>query len=128
MLTDVSGSSSYIFANFVTYSNEAKNKYLGVQEKTLLENGAVSPETAKEMAEGLIHTTNCDYAIATTGIAGPTGGSIKKPIGLMYIGLATKEKTKIIKVQKNPKLYRRLMKFAFAKEALNEFLIFMKEE
>ena len=78
LLTDVSGSSEYIMANFVTYSNEAKMKYLGVSEETLEKHGAVSPETAKEMVEGLLKNTDCDFAIATTGIAGPTGGTDEK--------------------------------------------------
>ena len=72
LLTDVSGSSSYIKANFVTYANEAKSKYLGVSEETLEKYGAVSVQTAGEMVKGLLQSTGTDYAIATTGIAGPT--------------------------------------------------------
>lgn len=126
LLTDISGSSDYIFANFVTYSNEAKMKYLGVSENTLNMYGAVSEQTAKEMAEGLLKVSGCDYAVATTGIAGPTGGSTEKPVGLMYIGLAGKNGIKVVKVQQSPNLYRRLMKFAFAKKALKELYLFIK--
>lgn len=126
LLTDISGSSEYIFANFVTYSNEAKMKYLGVSENTLNTHGAVSEQTAKEMAEGLLKVSGCDYAVATTGIAGPTGGSAEKPVGLMYVGLADKNGVKAIKVQQSPKLYRRLMKFIFAKIALKELYLFIK--
>lgn len=126
LLTDVSGSSEYIFANFVTYSNEAKNKYLGVKTETLEKYGAVSEETAKEMAEGLLKVSGCDYALATTGIAGPTGGSAEKPVGLMYIGLADGINTKVIKINESPNLYRRIMKIVFAKEALKQLYFFIK--
>ena len=71
MLTDISGSSAYTKLNFVTYSNEAKHKILGVSSETLEIFGAVSEECAKEMAEGLMNKTNCDIALCTTGIAGP---------------------------------------------------------
>ena len=64
---------------------------LGVREETLRKFGAVSPETAAEMAEGARKIHNCDFALSTTGIAGPTGGTREKPVGLVYIGLATKE-------------------------------------
>lgn len=126
LLTDISGSSEYIFANFTTYSNEAKMKYLGVSAETLKKYGAVSPETAKEMVEGLLKNTDCDFAIATTGIAGPTGGTDTKPVGLMYLGLASRVDVKIIKIQQEKELYRRIMKIAFAKRALNEFLYFIR--
>lgn len=125
-LTDVSGSSEYILANFVTYSNEAKNKYLGVNSETLEKYGAVSEETAKEMAEGLLRVSGCDFAVATTGIAGPTGGSAEKPVGLMYIGLTDGFNTKVVKVKENPLLFRRIMKIAFAKEALKQFYLFIQ--
>ncbi|MCR5260447.1 MAG: CinA family protein [Candidatus Gastranaerophilales bacterium] len=126
LLTDVSGSSEYIFANFVTYSNEAKSKYLGVKEETLAEFGAVSEQTAKEMAEGLLKVSGCDYALATTGIAGPTGDTADKPIGLMYVGIADKNETKVIKINQPPALYRRIMKIAFAKEALKQLYLFIR--
>lgn len=126
LLTDVSGSSEYIFANFVTYSNEAKMKYLGVSEETLKKYGAVSEQTAKEMAEGLLKESGCDYALATTGIAGPSGGSAEKPVGLMYIGLADKINVKVIKINQPSELYRRIMKISFAKEALKELYLFIK--
>ncbi len=127
LLTDVSGSSEYIFANFVTYSNEAKMKYLGVSEETLQKYGAVSEQTAKEMAEGLLKATECDYALATTGIAGPTGGSKEKPVGLMYLGIADKKSIKVVKIQQPQELYRRIMKIAFAKEALKHLYLFINE-
>ncbi len=126
LLTDISGSSDYIFANFVTYSNEAKVKILNVSENTINKYGAVSEQTAKEMAVGLLKTTKSDYAIATTGIAGPAGGSIQKPVGLMYVGIADKNDVKVIEIRQPKVLHRRIMKLIFAKAALKELYNFMK--
>lgn len=126
LLTDISGSSEYVTANFVTYSNQAKMKYLGVKEETLAKYGAVSEQTAKEMAEGLFKNTDCNYALATTGIAGPTGGSSEKPVGLMFIGMTDGINTKVVKINKNQKLFRRIMKLSFAKEALKQFYLYIK--
>ncbi len=89
-LTDVSGSSNYTRANFVTYSNQAKHLILEVDNEIVEKYGAVSEECAHAMAEGLVHKTGCDIAVCTTGIAGPTGGSVEKPVGLLYIAVATK--------------------------------------
>lgn len=125
-LTDISGSSEYIFSNFVTYSNEAKMKYLGVKSETLEKHGAVSEQTAREMAEGLLKVTGTTFAMATTGIAGPTGGSDEKPVGLMFIGLSDGINTKVIEVLEPSVLQRRLMKLAFAKDALQELYLFIK--
>ena len=84
-LTDVSGSSEYVKLNFVTYANEAKHKILGVSWDILNNYGAVSEECAEAMANGLYAVTKCDVALCTTGIAGPTGGTKEKPVGLVYI-------------------------------------------
>ena len=89
MLTNVSGSSEYFKGSVVAYSNEVKMKVLGVKEETLKKYGAVSEQTAKEMAYGVKKLLGVDIAVATTGIAGPTGGTPTKPVGLVYIGLAT---------------------------------------
>lgn len=86
-LIDVPGVSSILKEGVVTYSNEAKMKRLGVKEETLKKYGAVSEETAREMVLGL----NSDIAIATTGIAGPDGGTKEKPVGLVYIGIRVKD-------------------------------------
>ena len=94
-LTDISGSSSYIFQNFVTYSNDAKTKYLGVKKETLDKFGAVSEQTAREMSAGLLKLADC--SIATTGILGPTGYTKDKPIGLVYISLGFRNDIKVIK-------------------------------
>ena len=94
-LTDVSGASNFIFQNFVTYSNNAKTKYLGVRQDTLDKYGAVSEQTAREMSEGLLKLADC--SIATTGILGPTGGTKEKPVGLVYISLGCKNKIEVVK-------------------------------
>jgi nicotinamide-nucleotide amidase len=88
-LTNVSGSSDYFERGVVSYSNQAKQELLEVQEETLKEYGAVSKEIAKEMALGVRKLAKTDLGIAVTGIAGPTGGSEEKPVGLVYMGLAT---------------------------------------
>ncbi len=94
-LTDIPGASEYIFQNFVTYSNSAKEKFLSVKKETLEKYGAVSEQTAREMSLGLLKYADC--AVATTGILGPTGGSKEKPIGLVYISVGYKDKIKVIK-------------------------------
>lgn len=87
-ITAVPGSSSVFGYGMVTYSNEAKIKILGVREATLAAHGAVSSETAYEMAKGLKQLSGADVAISVTGIAGPGGGSEEKPVGLVYMGIA----------------------------------------
>ncbi len=126
-LTDVSGSSAYIFQNIVTYANTAKIKFLGVKEETIEQYGVVSSEVASQMASGLINNFDCSVAIATTGIAGPLGATETKPVGLVYIGIANKEKNAAYRYEANPLLYRRLMKYAFADKALDLLLDFLKE-
>ena len=91
IITDVSGSSEYYEGGFVVYSNHCKRKFLGVSEETLAKFGAVSEETATEMALGTIHNLPCDVSVITTGIAGPTGGSKEKPIGTVFIGVAIRD-------------------------------------
>lgn len=87
-LTDIPGSSSVVDRGFVTYSNEAKKEMLGVSEKTLDGFGAVSGETASEMAAGALSRSRAGISLAVTGIAGPDGGSPEKPVGLVWFGLA----------------------------------------
>ena len=87
-LVDVPGCSEFLMEGAVTYSDAAKMRRLGVNVHTLRQFGAVSAETAKEMAVGMRRTSGADYAIATTGIAGPDGGTKEKPVGLVYIALA----------------------------------------
>jgi PncC family amidohydrolase len=87
-LTNVSGSSAYFLGGFVTYSNEAKERFVGVHHETLLAHGAVSEETAREMARGARQQMGADVAVAITGIAGPTGSTPEKPVGLVYVALS----------------------------------------
>jgi nicotinamide-nucleotide amidase len=91
--TDISGSSDYFIGGTIVYSNEAKINVLGVDKKTIDEFGAVSKETALEMSSKVREKFNTDFGISTTGIAGPTGGTEDKPVGTVWIGLASKDKT-----------------------------------
>lgn len=84
-LTEVSGISSNYKEGIITYSNEAKMKYLGVKKEMLEEKGAVSKEVALQMAEGAMKNANSNISVAVTGIAGPDGGTKEKPVGLVYI-------------------------------------------
>ena len=88
-ITAVPGSSNYFLASLVTYSNKAKTRFLGVPARLIREKGAVSREVAESMAAGARKKTGANLALATTGIAGPGGGSTRKPVGLVYIGLAS---------------------------------------
>ncbi len=87
-LTNVSGSSAYFERGVVVYSNRAKQELLGVPEELLARHGAVSPEVAVAMAEGIRRVAKTDLGLSTTGIAGPTGGTPTKPVGLVYIGFS----------------------------------------
>ncbi|MBC7814223.1 MAG: nicotinamide-nucleotide amidohydrolase family protein, partial [Burkholderiales bacterium] len=89
-LTNISGSSAYVIGGVVSYSNEAKETLLRVKHETLLAHGAVSEETATEMALGALAQFDTDFAVSITGIAGPGGGTEQKPVGLTYIGLGRK--------------------------------------
>jgi nicotinamide-nucleotide amidase len=87
-ITNVPGASAVLLAGLVTYSNEAKKKFLGVRPETLQAHGAVSEPVAREMAEGARKQAGADYAISVTGIAGPGGGTPDKPVGTVFMGLA----------------------------------------
>lgn len=128
LMTDVSGSSAYIHSNFVTYANEAKEQYLHVKKETLEHYGAVSVQTADEMIKGLLEVTDSDYALATTGIAGPTGGTEEKPVGLVYIGVGTKDEMHVHKYNVNPKLPRVIIKYLFARQAIKLLIDVLKEK
>lgn len=92
-ITDISGSSTVFEMGCVTYANSAKEKLLGVPHETLETVGAVSPETARAMAEGIVRLSGADIGIGITGIAGPQGGTPEKPVGLVYIALSDGENT-----------------------------------
>ena len=92
-ITRLAGASQYFKGGFVVYSNELKENILGVSHDTLEKHGAVSRETVTEMAENARRRANADYAVATTGIAGPSGGTSDKPVGTVWIGVASANKT-----------------------------------
>lgn len=85
-LVNVSGASNVLNEGYVTYSNEAKQRLVGVRQKTLENYGAVSPQVAMEMAEGAARVSGADVALSSTGVAGPKGGTLEKPVGLVYVG------------------------------------------
>lgn len=87
-LTDMPGSSAVVDRGFVTYTNEAKNEMLGVPATLIDKHGAVSGEVARAMARGAISNSRADLAVSVTGIAGPTGGTAEKPVGLVWFGFA----------------------------------------
>ncbi len=125
--TDVSGSSAFVHLNFVTYSNEAKHKILGVRNETLENYGAVSEECSFEMAKGLFDATDADICISTTGIAGPTGGSEEKPVGLMYSTIYTQNKSLTFQTLLHPEIPRVTMKEMFVESVLEKLYKFLKE-
>ncbi|MFU8825948.1 MAG: CinA family protein [Brevefilum sp.] len=93
-ITAVSGSSAYFIGGVVAYSNAIKAEVLAVQSSTLEAFGAVSQQTACEMAEGIRIKFSTDVGLSTTGIAGPTGGTAEKPVGLVWMGISTAETTR----------------------------------
>ncbi len=116
-LTNVSGSSAVFLTGYVTYSNTAKQRDLGVRAETLEEFGAVSEQVAREMAEGARTRTGADFALSATGIAGPIGGTPDKPVGLVFIGLATPTYTKVCRWQIT--FDRETLKFFVSQTALD---------
>ena len=101
LITDIPGCSSIYPGGVCAYSNEMKIKWLNVNSSTLEQHGAVSAETALEMAQGIRNVTGSDYGISTTGIAGPGGGSAEKPVGLVYIAVVGPNYQKVEKLPLN---------------------------
>ena len=93
ILTAVSGSSGYFIGGVIAYSNRIKEELLGVDSMTIIKHGAVSKETAQEMAQGICQKFQADIGLSTTGIAGPTGGTPEKPVGLVWAGIHHKDQT-----------------------------------
>ena len=98
-LTNVSGASAYFLGSVVAYHNTVKHALLGVPEEVLAVHGAVSEETARGMAEGVRRLIGATYGLAVTGIAGPSGGSAEKPVGLVYLAVAREDGTAVIRRQ-----------------------------
>lgn len=117
-LTEISGSSDVFERGFVTYSNEAKEAMLGVPATVLDRYGAVSRETAEAMAAGALVHSPADFAVAITGIAGPTGGSKDKPVGLVHFAAAARGGTLIAREKQFGDIGRRQVRLASVAEAL----------
>lgn len=98
LITNVAGASEVLDESFVTYANEAKIRLLGVGEQTLEKYGAVSRETAYEMAQGLFARTGANVSVGITGIAGPGGGTREKPVGLVYAGVCINGDTEVMEM------------------------------
>jgi nicotinamide-nucleotide amidase len=97
-ITDVSGSSDYFMGGMVNYSNESKAKHLGIPLDYIRKHGAVSPQVAKKMAQGVRKTFHTTFGLSTTGVAGPTGGTKRSPVGRVFIGLAAGRKVSVKKL------------------------------
>ena len=100
-ITDVSGSSDYFMGGMVTYSNASKAKHLGIPLDYIKRYGAVSPQVARKMAQGVGKTFNTTFGLSTTGVAGPTGGTKRSPVGRVFIGLAEGRKVWVKKLDLN---------------------------
>ncbi len=96
-ITEIAGSSAIFDRSFITYSNEAKQEMLDVSKDVIQTHGAVSEECAAAMAKGALRNSNANLAVSVTGIAGPNGGTKDKPVGLVYIGVASQNKIEIMK-------------------------------
>lgn len=95
-LTDIPGASSAFYGGYVTYANTAKSRMIHVQARLIRDYGAVSNQVARAMADGARNTARADFAVAVTGIAGPDGGSEKKPVGLVYVAISSDLATVVI--------------------------------
>jgi len=123
-ITNISGSSAYFERGVITYSNQAKMDILGVKKETLEKYGAVSRETALEMVEGIKRLSHTDFSISITGIAGPTGGTKEKPVGTVFIAIATPEKTEVHKYRFIG--YRDKIKWQSSQQALYHLWLHLK--
>lgn len=129
VLTDMPGSSTWFERGFVTYSNQAKQEMLGVAESTLDDYGAVSQETVIEMARGALKNSHADFSLSISGIAGPDGGSIDKPVGLVWFAWAEKpdKEKNIIAEQKNFSGDRNAVREQAVLHALIQLVTFIKQ-
>ena len=98
MITQISGSSNIFRGSIVTYCNDIKEQELGVRKETMIQYGAVSIETVSEMLDGVLKKFDADYAVAVSGVAGPSGGTEQKPVGTVVIGILSKKGLKEIEV------------------------------
>ena len=121
-VTDISGCSDVFFGGCVTYTNEIKHKLIGVSEETLERFGAVSKDTACEMARGVRLATGSDIGVSATGIAGPTGGTVETPVGTVFIGISTKDGETYRKLSLSPMRSREYIRKASATNAFDMVL------
>jgi nicotinamide-nucleotide amidase len=126
LLTERSGSSTTYKGGVVSYANEAKERALGVQHSTLVTHGAVSEETITEMVKGVLQQMNTDYALATSGIMGPDGGTPEKPVGTVWIAVGNRERIKAVK--HFVRFDRKKNIEVTAQYALNLLRLFIKEQ
>jgi nicotinamide-nucleotide amidase len=117
-LTEIAGSSAVVLCGFVTYSNEAKQRMLGVSTETLAAHGAVSRPTAEAMAEGALANSPAALSVAITGIAGPGGGSAEKPVGLVHFAAAARAGARIARERRYGDIGRAAVRHASVLEAL----------
>ena len=126
LITKISGSSDIFNGSVVTYSNKIKNQELNVKNETLEKFGAVSYEVVNEMLDGVIKKFDANFAIAVSGIAGPTGGTKNKPVGTIVIGISSSNSHKIVNVY-NFSGTREEIQIQAAKTSLKEILKFIKK-
>jgi nicotinamide-nucleotide amidase len=119
LLTDVAGSSQYYRGGIIAYANEVKEHLLGVSHEMLQAHGAVSEPVARAMAEGAARALQADYALSVTGIAGPSGGSPEKPVGLVFIGIRTPQGTEVREHHLGADAARETIRVRAARLALN---------
>jgi nicotinamide-nucleotide amidase len=117
-LTEIAGSSAVVDCGFVTYSDAAKQKMLGVPAATLRRHGAVSAETAAAMAKGALQNSQADISVSITGIAGPGGGSKQKPVGLVYFAAASRDGRHIARSRRYGAIGRARVRSCSVAEAL----------
>ncbi len=120
MITSVRGASDYFLGGIISYSNTVKQASLSVKPETLAMFGAVSEETAIEMAQGALQQTGATYGVSITGVAGPDGGTIEKPVGLVFVGIATTDVAKAIRLRYHGS--REQIQIRSAKQALWQLL------
>jgi PncC family amidohydrolase len=125
-ITDISGSSDYFEGGMVTYSNESKEKHLGIPLRYIERYGAVSPKVARRMAQGVRRAFNTTFGLSTTGVAGPTGGTKRSPIGRVFIGIANRKKIWVRKL--DLKGNRREIKEKATERSLQFFLEILVEK
>ena len=129
-LTDVPGSSEVFHCGIVSYANEVKEQLLGVRHETLMQYGAVSEQTAREMAEGVRRISGADIGIGITGIAGPDGGSEEKPVGLVYIGVSSEKRSDVVELRLSRNYRsgnREFIRYLASSNALSQILRTVRE-